>query len=596
MHALLIYPFDANEILKKKRRIRRELKAREGFIQKRIAVLGGSTTSEIKDILELFLLNYGIEPVFYESEYGQFWQDAMFGNKVLDEFSPDIIYIHTSNRNILQYPKINKMSVKEVDELLESEYQRYAAMWEKLSEKFHCPIIQNNFEMPFYRLLGNKEASDRYGKINFLTRLNIQFYEYAQTHELFYINDINYLSASFGLEKWADPFFWHMYKYCLCLSAIPYLSFSIANIIKSIYGKNKKALVLDLDNTLWGGVVGDDGVEGLEIGNETSMGQVYSEFQCYLKELKEIGIILNINSKNDLENAIAGLNHPEGILRPDDFTVIKANWESKDRNFVEISRELNITTDSMVFIDDNPAEREIVSSQIPGAIVPEINNVEEFIRIIDGSGFFEVTNISEDDLKRNAMYKDNIRRNQMMQSFVDYKDYLKSLEMKAVIRNFEKIYLQRIAQLTNKSNQFNLTTKRFSEADLEALMHREDYLCLYGKLSDKFGDNGLITVVLGRQEAESLHIELWLMSCRVLKRGMESAMLDELVKNAKNRAITELKGYYYKTAKNAMVKEFYAELGFDKIEENSNGDSEWLLNIETYQDRNDIIQINDTAE
>lgn len=590
MHALLTYPFDANLILKKKRRIRKELKENGKFIQKSIAILGGSTTSEIKDMLELFLLNYGIEPRFYESEYGQFWQDAMFGNPELNDFTPDLIYIHTSNRNILSYPTlVNSMS--EVDELLEAEYQRFVSMWEKLEATYQCPIIQNNFEMPGYRLLGNKDASDIHGRMNFLTRLNLRFYEYAQIHEHFYINDINYLSASYGLEKWSDPLFWHMYKYSLCLPAVPYLAFNIANIIKSIYGKNKKALVLDLDNTLWGGVVGDDGVEGIEIGHETSMGQVYSEFQEYLKELKDMGIMLNVDSKNDMENAIAGLKHPEGTLRPEDFIVIKANWESKDRNFAEISQELNILPESMVFIDDNPAEREIVRAQIPEAVVPEIGKVEDYIRVIDRSGFFEVTNFSEEDFKRNAMYQENIKRRALQHSFADYEEYLKSLEMKAVIRDFDKIYLSRIAQLTNKSNQFNLTTKRFQEAEIESIVHKQEYIRLYGKLSDKFGDNGVITVVLGRQEDAVLHIELWLMSCRVLKRGMEDAVLDELVKRAKERGICTLKGYYYKTSKNAMVQDFYRNFGFEKIAENEDGDSEWMLDISGYRNRNTVIQV-----
>lgn len=590
MHALLTYPFDENLILKKKRRIRKELKENSKFIQKRIAILGGSTTSEIKDMLELFLLNYGIAPCFYESEYGQFWQDAMFGNPELDDFAPDMIYIHTSNRNILSYPTLVN-SASEVDELLEAEYQRFVSMWEKLEEIYRCPIIQNNFEMPGYRLLGNKDASDIHGRMNFLTRLNLRFYEYAQIHEHFYINDINYLSASYGLEKWSDPLFWHMYKYSLCLPAVPYLAFNIANIIKSIYGKNKKALVLDLDNTLWGGVVGDDGVEGIEIGHETSMGQVYSEFQEYLKELKDMGIMLNVDSKNDMENAIAGLKHPEGTLCPEDFIVIKANWESKDRNFAEISQELNILPESMVFIDDNPAEREIVRAQIPEAVVPEIGKVEDYIRVIDRSGFFEVTNFSEEDFKRNAMYQENIKRRELQHSFADYEEYLKSLEMKAVIRDFDKIYLSRIAQLTNKSNQFNLTTKRFSEAEIESIVHKQEYIRLYGKLSDKFGDNGVITVVLGRQEEAVLHIELWLMSCRVLKRGMEDAVLDELVKRAKERGICTLKGYYYKTSKNAMVQDFYRNFGFEKIAENEEGDSEWLLDISGYRNRNTVIQV-----
>lgn len=265
-------------------------------LKKKIAVLGGSTTHDIIRILELFLLHYGIEPEFYESEYARYWQDAMFENEELQKFAPDMIYIHTSNRNISRYPAMSDTEAS-VDELLEETYRHFEMMWERLREVYGCPVIQNNFEYPFYRLMGNKEAYDIHGRICFINRLNERFYRYAASHDNFYINDINYLAADYGLERWAAPFYWHMYKYALCLPAIPTLSFSVANIIKSVYGKNKKALVLDLDNTLWGGVVGDDGVENLEIGQETSMGQVYTEFQEYIKRQKDIGIMLNVCSK-----------------------------------------------------------------------------------------------------------------------------------------------------------------------------------------------------------------------------------------------------------------------------------------------------------
>lgn len=201
------------------------------------------------------------------------------------------------------------------------------------------------------------------------------------------------------MDAWSDPFYWHMYKYALNLKAVPWLSHNIANIIKSIYGKNKKSLVLDLDNTLWGGVVGDDGVENLELGPETSMGQVFAEFQNYVKHLKDIGVVLNIDSKNEEENALAGLNHPDGILKPEDFIVIKANWEPKDQNILKISNELNVLPDSLVFVDDNPAERDIVRLNGQGASVPEIGTPEQYIRVLDHNGYFEVTSLSEDDQK-----------------------------------------------------------------------------------------------------------------------------------------------------------------------------------------------------
>ena len=588
----LDYPFDSDYILKKKKSLKKELlNQNTNFLEKKIAILGGSTTNDIKLILELFLLNYDIKPSFYESEYNQYFQEAMFENKELDEFEPDIIFIHTSNRNITNYPTILNTS-EEIDNLLYQEYQKFVGIWENLSKKYNCPIIQNNFEYPFYRLLGNKDATDIHGKTNFITRLNLEFSKYADSHNNFFINDINYQSSLYGLEKWSDQFYWHMYKYALAVPAIPLLAFNVANIIKSIYGKNKKGLVLDLDNTLWGGIVGDDGVDNIKIGKDTSEGQVYYEFQNYIKELKQMGIILNINSKNDYENAISGLEHPDGVLKKDDFVVIKANWLPKSKNMLEIANELNLGVDSLVFVDDNPAERAIINQHIPSVKTPEMKSPETYINTIDRAGFFEVTNLSKDDLKKTQMYRDNMERNKIMASFTNYDDYLKSLEMHAKIESFIPLYMARIAQLTNKSNQFNLTTKRYTQAEIEEVSKDDNYLTLYGKLEDIFGDNGVISVVIGHINKTILDIDLWIMSCRVLKRDVEKAMLDVLVKRALEKGIKEIHGYYYPTAKNGMVKDFYELQGFTKIKEDDKGNTEWILKIDKdYEPKNKLIRV-----
>ena len=267
---------------------------------------------------------------------------------------------------------------------------------------------------------------------------------------------------------------------------------------------------------------------------------------------------------------------------------------SKRNSFVrsiDIATELNILPDSLVFVDDNPAEREIISQQVKGTAVPEIGNPEEYIRVLDHSGFFEVTKLSEDDRNRNEMYKANVMRKQQEQSFGDYKEYLKSLQMKAVIAPFEAMYMARIAQLTNKSNQFNLTTKRFSQSEIEAIAQDEKYITLYGKLEDKFGDNGVVSVVIGEIEGNTLHIRLWLMSCRVLKRDMEFAMMDTLVEKCKKQGVDTIYGYYYPTAKNAMVKEFYSLQGFEKADEDEQGNATWKYIIPTdYPYKNEVIE------
>ena len=588
----LEYPFDARYLIKKKKSLKRQLLDTDTkYIEKKIAVLGGSTTHDIAAMLELFLLNFGIKPEIYESEYNQYWEDVMFDNPELAEFAPDVIYIHTTNRNIRNFLTPG-MSEEEVKSLLDADFDRFKAMWEKIEAKYHCPVIQNNFEFPAYRILGNADCYNTAGHVRYINSLNERLSSYAREHKDFYIEDIQYLSASYGLDNWADPLYWHMYKYALSMEAIPTLSYNVACIIKSIYGKNKKVLALDLDNTLWGGIVGDDGPENLEIGQETSMGQVYSEFQDYIKKHKDIGVILTVDSKNDHENAIAGLEHPDGTLKPDDFVVIKANWDPKSKNLVDTARELNLLPESFVFVDDNPAEREIVRAQVPGAAVPEIGNVENYIRAIDHAGYFEVTNLSADDAKRNEMYKANAQRAALEASFEDYGQYLDSLEMTGRIRGFEPVFLDRIAQLTNKSNQFNLTTKRYSRAEIEEVADSSEYIDIYGKLIDKFGDNGVVSVVIGHLNGDTVDIDLWIMSCRVLKRDMEFAMMDGLVERAKEAGMSKLKGYYYPTAKNNMVRDFYDRMGFSKVSEDSEGNTVWEFDLTgTYTNKNTHIKV-----
>lgn len=591
----LIYPFDAELILKKKKKFKRELlENSDGFIRKKIAILGGCTTSDIKNVLELFLLNYGIKPEFYESEYNMYYEDGMFPNEELENFAPDVIYICTCVRNITDFPRVGE-SKEGVDRKLDALYNKFESLWNTVIKKYNCVVIQNNFEYPFFRLLGNKDASDYHGRVNFVTRANMKFYDYAESHDNFYICDVNYISASYGLEKWSDPFYWHMYKYAVAVPAIPYLSFNVANIIKSVYGKNKKAFNLDLDNTLWGGIIGDDGADNIEIGQETSLAQTYSEFQEYLKLHKDLGVVLTVNSKNEEENALAGLARPDSVLKKSDFVVIKANWDPKSKNLEDTAKEMNLLPESYVFVDDNPAERAIVEGSINGVIAPEIGNVENYINVIDKSGFFEVTSLSKDDLKRAEMYAENAKRIELQSSFENYEDYLKSLEMKAEIKAFTSTYMSRIAQLTNKSNQFNLTTKRYSQAEIEAVAENNNYITLYGKLTDKFGDNGVVSVLIGRKEAamKELHMELWLMSCRVLKRDMELAMMDEIVKQAKESGLKKILGYYYPTQKNGMVKELYKTLGFEKACEDGDGNSIWEFVIpENYECQQKVIEVN----
>ena len=585
----LEYPFNGREIIENKKRLRRRLLEREGvtYTDKKIAVLGGYTTGDIVQVLELFLLDAGIRPVFYESAYNQYYQEAMFPNPALEVFSPDLIYICTSNRNIDTYPSLDDPA-DDIDALLTAQTEKFTAMWDHLAEVYHCPVIQNNFERPYWRLMGNRDATDPHGRVSFINRLNAG---YAASHENFYLLDLDYLSGDYGLREWSDPFYWHMYKYAVAVPAIPVLSYQTARIIRSIYGKNKKGLVLDLDNTLWGGVIGDDGPENIVLGPEEPEGQIYSEFQSYLAQLKKLGILLNIDSKNDEANALAGLKHPDSGLSEEDFICIRANWEPKDRNFREIADELNLLPESLVFVDDNPAERHIVREQIPGVSAPDFDRPCDMIGVIDRSGFFEVTTLSEDDRRRNDMYRENAGRQRLRASFTDYREYLVSLQMRAEITPFEPLYMARIAQLTNKSNQFNLTTRRYTQSEIEEIAADDRYITLCGRLADRFGDNGVVSLAIGRIEGDVCHIELWLMSCRVLKRNMEYAMMDELVHRLGERGVGRILGYYLPTAKNGMVRDFFADMGYTLIASEDSGNTTWELDIRGgYTDKNDVIR------
>lgn len=588
----LDYPFDAHQLLRKKKSIRRNLMNRSDFVDKRVAILGGSTTAEIKDMLELFLLNDGIRPVFYESEYNRFFEEIMLPNSSLKDFAPDVIHIHTTSVNITRFPSVHE-SGDDVETLLAEQVERFEGLWDRIASEYACPVIQNNFELPHYRGMGNLDCYDIHGRTRFIAELNCRFSERARLRRNLYINDINYLSAWFGLERWHDKLFWYSFKYAMSYEAIPLLADSLASIIKAIFGTARKCLVLDLDNTLWGGVIGDDGLSGIRIGKETPESEAYTEFQEYARNLKERGIILAICSKNDEANAREGFTHPDSVLSADDFSVFRANWEPKPENIRSIAQALNIGIDSLVFADDNPVERDIVRSQLPQVAVPELgNNVAKYIDILDKTGYFETVSLSSDDLRRGSFYADNSNRQALQSRFDSYDDFLRSLEMVAEIRRFAPLYLDRITQLTNKTNQFNVTTRRYTFAEMEAIAGDQHYITLYGRLRDKFGDNGVVSIMVGAVRGDELHIDLWLMSCRVLKRGMEAAMLDQLAAEARGRGVQNLIGYYYPTAKNGMVNGLFREMGFLNVETGENNDSVWKLDIsEGYANKNLFIEV-----
>lgn len=585
----LEYPFDENEIYKKRRKYKKsllqEIEERKNTTNNiRIAVLGGATTSDVCECIEIFLLNQGIRAQIYQSDFNKFYEEAVFGSEKLREFNPDIIYVYTSSRNIVDWPEVGD-SIEDVDRKIDCEYERYLQVWQGLAE-YNAIILQNNFEYLTYRVLGNLDSVSHNGRVSFVNKLNDRFREYALENKGFYINDINYLSAMYGLDRWSDDSFWYMYKMSQAPGGTVYIANSVANIIKAIYGRNKKALVLDLDNTLWGGVVSEEGKDGIELGPDTPMGEAYQNFHKYLLEQKKKGITLNIASKNDEEVAIEGFKNKYSKLKWSDFMITKANWELKSDNINAIAKEINISTEAIVFIDDNPVERSLVAETIEGIGVPELTTVENYIKEIDRNGYFECVSLTDDDLKRSEMYMGNLERVRESVKFSDYKEFLKDLSMEAVIDVVSYKEADRVSQLLNKCNQFNMTTKKYNVEEIKQLSDMNNFV-IFASLSDKFGDNGIVSAVVCSIKEKSCNIENWVMSCRVLKRELEQAIMDVLVEKCKELNVEKIIGEYITSSKNSMVKELYRELGFVRIE-----DEKWCYEIpERYNNKNILINV-----
>jgi FkbH-like protein len=596
MQSLKMDSITLDELLMRRRALRKQLLTRVDLTDIRIAVLGGTTTNELVDILEILLLDSGFRPRFYQSEYGRYYEDAVLEPQAIAHFKPDVVYVHTCSINIQTVPPV---SCTEVDfsAFVQSEVSRYRAIWTSLNNSVGCQIIQNNFELPTNAILGNLDAFSPGGSTRFVNELNREFALEAASTPRLTLQDLSSISARVGLNQWFDPERWFSYKIANTVEGSFAIAGSLTGLVRAMYGRSRKVLVLDLDNTLWGGVIGDDGPDKIQLGRETPIAEAYTAFQEYCLSMRERGVLLAVCSKNDEQVAKQGFAHPDSVLRLEHFSAFKANWAPKHENILVIAQELNLGVDSFVFVDDNPAERAIVEAQLPGVAVPDIGNeVTKYASIIEAARYFELLSLGKEDLIRAQLYEENARRANIEQKFASYGEYLDSLEMTAEIDVFNSTYIERIAQLTNKSNQFNLTTRRYTLAEIESAARDGKHIGIYGKLTDRFGDNGLVSVILGTVDRRELHLDLWLMSCRVLKREMEIAMLDSLVGRAKESHITTIIGYYLPTAKNGMVADHYVKLGFSNLsKDEGTAASVWMLDITKYEPRSRRIRILEPA-
>lgn len=583
----LDYPFDSVNVRRQAKKLRKQLLEQENLMPRRIALLSGSTIGQMKTMLELFLLNYGMKPDLYEGQYNNYYEEAVFDSTKLEEFRPDVVYIHTTVKNIQEWPDVAD-DADCVEEKLTRQLQKYMQVWDSLWQKTGAVIIQNNFEMLPYRIMGNTDRVHITGRQYFLEELNRRLVQEVQRRQYVFISDIHYLSACYGLERWFDDSAWYAFKYAFSPDAMPLAAYNVANIVKSYYGKNKKALVLDLDHTLWKGVIGEEGLDGIELGIETPEGMMYSEFQEYLKNIGDRGILLNICSKNETGAAELGLSHPSSVLKMEDMTAVVCNWDRKSENIRDMSQQLNLGTDSFVFIDDNPAEQEEVRGSIPDMAVLPVQEPSDMRKILDWSGFFEITNYSREDLHRGDLYKADLQREELRRT-TDYGDYLKELRMTAEFAEVSPVNADRVTQLVNKTNQFNLTGVRMGRNEIEQFTGENISVC--GTLADKFGNNGLVSVILAEiTDVQTVSVAVWVMSCRVFKRQMEYAMFDRLVQTCRQRGIRNIRGKYIPTKKNMPVEGLYRELGFECKEE-PDGCPLWEYVIpEDYKNRNQVIQ------
>ena len=544
----------------------------------KIGMVASSSAEHLVDVMRFWLAKDGFDAQIYLAEFNTMDQTVLDPASALYRFGPDLIWLFSNHRDI-QIDIPFGCPAERVDEGIQAEVHRFVNRWGAIQAHSPAYIIQNNADLPLDRVFGNFEGSVLWGRTNVLRQFNLRLAQAVTSGVTLF--DLDYLSSVYGKRFWFDERYWYHSKHAFALDAIGFVAFRMARLVKGLKGQAQKCIVMDLDNTLWGGIIGDDGVEGIKLGHEAS-GEAFVDFQKYLRKLKERGVILTICSKNQEENArLPFEGHPDMQLRLDDIAVFTANWNNKADNIREIAEVLDIGLDSLVFLDDNPVERELVRSRLPMVAVPEMpEDPARYIRALDHCCYFETNTFSQEDSERNEMYRSNAQRKGLQKRYTDVSDFLGGLEMKSFVGGFDEMNLPRIAQLINKSNQFHLTTTRYSEAQIKALMKNEDTVCRYFKLKDRFGDNGLISVIILKKiNGSDLFVDTWVMSCRVLARGMEEFIQNEMIAIGKQHKASRLIGKYIPTKKNGLVAELYQRLGY-RLVDDQGGTTVWEYPID----------------
>ncbi len=541
----------------------------------RVAVLSSTTTDLLVPLLELLCLRDGIVAECYCAPFGNIQQEAFNQDSGMYRFAPDIVLVATNWRDA-HLPEFSSNPSDEVERVVSGA----RSLWTTILANRPCHIIQHNCDVPPFSGYGNLTLSQPGGRGAMLRDVNRELLLAAPSSVS--ILDLDFVSSLFGKLQWHDAPYWHTAKQTPAASALPLLVEHQAALIRAKVGLGRKVLVLDLDNTLWGGVVGEDGVEGIQVGPPSAVGEAHLELQRYALALKERGVLLAICSKNNEEDALQPFRrHDAMALKVEDFAAIKANWLDKPANLRAIAAELNLGMDSLVFLDDNPIERAAVRAALPEVAVPELGaDPSTFVGTLDAGRYFDALGLFAEDLERHASYRANAARAYLQESCTSLEEFLRSAQMESQVAPVTDGTLGRVVQLLGKTNQFNLTSRRHSEERVRRMMSSADAWTCTFKLRDKFGDYGLIGVLLAERvpsEPDVWEIDTWLMSCRVLGRGMERFMAQEMIEALRLRGARRIRGVYVPTVKNSVVAELYPQLGFVRASVTAGGEVRFLL-------------------
>ena len=557
----------------------------------RLALLGSATMAHLHAAIRVGGLRRGLWIDTYENEYGQYMQELSDPGSGLHEFAPTTILLALDAHHLAAGITAG-MDAADADAALADVTDRLREAWSLGRGALRCPVIQQTALALHPPVLGSNEHRLAGSRARFIARLNETLRGMAEQEgvDLLALDDH---AAHDGIAAWHDPGLWHRAKQEITPLAAPMYGDLLARLLAARQGRSAKCLVLDLDNTLWGGVIGDDGMDGVVIGQGSPLGEAYVAFQDYCRELSRRGVILAVCSKNDEVNVLEPFdNHPEMVLKRADIACFVANWSDKAANIRQIAHELNIGLDSLVFVDDNPFERNLVRRELPMVAVPEVgDDPTSYAGTIADAGYFEALSVTEEDRERTTQYQGNRARDALKSTATDLDSYLRGLEMRLIWRRFDRMGLQRIVQLINKSNQFNLTTRRYTDEDVVAVMDDPDAFGLQLRLTDRFGDNGIIAIVIGRLREHDAEIDTWLMSCRVLGRQVEPTTLNLIAEQARHLGARRLLGEYIPTKKNAMVKDHYARLGFTVAETTQQGGSRAVLDLAAFVPAHTFIHV-----